>query len=198
MPGKGRTNTNVVGAPFYPYFMAKTGALFLFTFAATALAAALVQVNPIWLYGPYSPATVSAGSQPDFYMGWLEGALRMSPSWTWDLAGHTVAWDVFVAALVVPGLFFTAAAAWPFLERWITGDRAAHRRDPHRGRQRRDHLLGDLVGRGRQRRDRRPPGHLAVRDHRDRPLRHRHRPGRRLRRDQADLPRPAAQGPAAA
>jgi len=126
MPGKGRTNTNVVGAPFYPYFMAKTGALFLFTFAATALAAALVQVNPIWLYGPYSPATVSAGSQPDFYMGWLEGALRMSPSWTWDLAGHTVAWDVFVAALVVPGLFFTAAAAWPFLERWITGDRAEH------------------------------------------------------------------------
>ena len=126
MPGKGRTNTNVVGAPFYPYFMAKTGALFLFTFAATALAAALVQVNPIWLYGPYSPAAVSAGSQPDFYMGWLEGALRMSPSWTWDLAGHTVAWDVFVAALVVPGLFFTAAAAWPFLERWITGDRAEH------------------------------------------------------------------------
>jgi len=50
----------------------------------------------------------------------------MSPSWTWDLAGHTVAWDVFVAALVVPGLFFTAAAAWPFLERWITGDRAEH------------------------------------------------------------------------
>ena len=126
MPGQGRTNANVVGAPFYPYFMAKTGALFLFTFAATALAAALVQVNPIWLYGPYSPATVSAGSQPDFYMGWLEGALRMSPSWTWDLAGHTVAWDVFVAALVVPGLFFTAAAAWPFLERWITGDRAEH------------------------------------------------------------------------
>jgi quinol---cytochrome-c reductase cytochrome b subunit len=126
MPGKGRTNANVVGAPFYPYFMAKTGALFLFTFAATALAAALVQVNPIWLYGPYNPAAISAGSQPDFYMGWLEGALRMSPSWTWDLAGHTVAWDVFVAALVVPGLFFTAAAAWPFLERWITGDRAEH------------------------------------------------------------------------
>jgi ubiquinol-cytochrome c reductase cytochrome b subunit len=126
MPGKGRTNTNVVGAPFYPYFMAKTGALFLFTFAATSLAAALVQVNPIWLYGPYNPAAISAGSQPDFYMGWLEGALRMSPSWTWDLAGHTVAWDVLVAVLVVPGLFFTAAAAWPFLERWITGDRREH------------------------------------------------------------------------
>jgi ubiquinol-cytochrome c reductase cytochrome b subunit len=126
MPGRGRTNTNVAGAPFYPYFMAKTGALFLFTFGATALAAALVQVNPIWLYGPYDPAAISAGSQPDFYMGWLEGALRMSPNWTWDLAGHTVAWDVFVAALVVPGLLFTAAAAWPFLERWITGDRREH------------------------------------------------------------------------
>ena len=126
MPRKGRTNANVVGAPFYPYFMAKTGALFLFTFAATALAAALVQVNPIWLYGPYNPAAISAGSQPDFYMGWLEGALRMSPSWTWDLAGHTVAWDVFVPALVPLGLLFTGAALWPFLEQWITGDRREH------------------------------------------------------------------------
>jgi ubiquinol-cytochrome c reductase cytochrome b subunit len=126
MPGKGRTNANVVGAPFYPYFVAKTGAFFLFTFAATALAATFVQINPIWLYGPYNPAGISAGSQPDFYMGFLEGALRMVPNWTWDLAGHTVAWDVVVPGLVIPGVFFTAAALWPFLERWITGDRAEH------------------------------------------------------------------------
>jgi len=126
MPAQGRTNTNVAGAPFYPHFMAKTGALFLFTFAATALAGALVQINPIWLYGPYTPVAVSAGSQPDFYMGFLEGLLRMFPNWTWDLAGHTVAWNVFIPSLVVPGLFFGAAAAWPFLERWITGDRGEH------------------------------------------------------------------------
>jgi ubiquinol-cytochrome c reductase cytochrome b subunit len=126
MPGKGRTNTNVVGAPTYPYFMAKTGAFFLFVFAALSLAATFVQINPIWLYGPYTPVGISAGSQPDFYMGPLEGMLRMFPSWTWDLAGHTVAWDVFVPALVPLGLLFTGAALWPFLEQWITGDRREH------------------------------------------------------------------------
>ena len=72
-PGKGRTNANVVGAPAYPYFAAKTGAFFFFTFAATALAATFAQINPIWLYGPYNPVGISSGSQPDFYMGFLEG-----------------------------------------------------------------------------------------------------------------------------
>jgi ubiquinol-cytochrome c reductase cytochrome b subunit len=126
MPGKGRTNTNVVGAPTYPYFIAKTGAFFLFIFGALALASTFVQINPIWLYGPYTPVGISAGSQPDFYMGMLEGTLRVFPSWTWDLAGHTVAWNVFVPALVPLGLIFTAAALWPFLEQWITGDRREH------------------------------------------------------------------------
>jgi ubiquinol-cytochrome c reductase cytochrome b subunit len=126
MPGKGRTNTNVVGAPLYPYFMAKTGAFFLFVFGAVALAGTFVQINPIWLYGPYTPVAISAGSQPDFYMGFLEGTLRVFPSWTWDLAGHTVAWNVFVPALVPLGLVFTAAALWPFLEQWITRDRREH------------------------------------------------------------------------
>jgi len=126
MPGKGRTNTNVVGQPMYPYFMAKTGAFFFFTFAAVALASTFVQINPIWLYGPYTPVGISAGSQPDFYMGFLEGTLRMFPSWTWDAWGHTVAWNVLIPALVPLGLIFTGLALWPFLEAWITGDRSEH------------------------------------------------------------------------
>jgi ubiquinol-cytochrome c reductase cytochrome b subunit len=126
MPGKGRTNTNVVGAPMYPYFMAKTGAFFFFTFAALALASTFVQINPIWLYGPYTPVGISAGSQPDFYMGFLEGTLRMFPSWTWDAWGHTVAWNVLIPALLPLGLIFTGLALWPFLEAWITGDKSEH------------------------------------------------------------------------
>jgi ubiquinol-cytochrome c reductase cytochrome b subunit len=126
MPGKGRTDTNVVGAPTYPYFMAKTGAFFFFTFAALALASTFAQINPIWLYGPYTPVGISAGSQPDFYMGFLEGSLRMSPSWTWDIFGHTVAWNVLIPALVPLGIILTGAAIWPFLEQWITGDRREH------------------------------------------------------------------------
>ena len=103
MPGKGRTERNVVGAPMYPYFMAKTGAFFFFTFAACALAATFAQINPIWLYGPYNPVSISAGSQPDFYMGFLEGSLRMMPPWEWNVAGHTFSFNVFIPALVAAG-----------------------------------------------------------------------------------------------
>ena len=126
MPGKGRTNENVVGAPMYPYFMAKTGAFFFFTFAALTLAATFTQINPIWLYGPFNPVAMSAGSQPDFYMGALEGALRIMPAWQWVVFGHTFAFNVFVPALLPLGLIFGGAAFWPFIEQWITGDRREH------------------------------------------------------------------------
>jgi ubiquinol-cytochrome c reductase cytochrome b subunit len=125
-PGVRQTEKNVVGQPFYPYFMAKTGAWFFFIFGGLAVLSTVAQVNPIWLYGPYSPVAISAGSQPDFYMGFLEGALRVFPSWTWDLAGHTVAWNVVIPALVPLGLILTGAALWPFIERWATGDNSEH------------------------------------------------------------------------
>jgi len=126
MPGKGHTDRNVVGQPMYPYFMAKTGAFFLFIFGFLALMATLAQINPIWLYGPYNPAEISAGSQPDFYMGFLEGSLRVFPNWTWNLWGHTFAWNVVIPALVPLGVILTGAALWPFIERWATGDQLEH------------------------------------------------------------------------
>jgi ubiquinol-cytochrome c reductase cytochrome b subunit len=126
MPGKGRTNRNVVGQPLYPYFMAKTGAFFFFIFGLLALLGCLAQINPIWLYGPYNAVAMSSDSQPDFYMGMLEGALRIFPNWAWNIAGHTISWNVLIPALVPLGLLFTGAALWPFLERWITGDQREH------------------------------------------------------------------------
>jgi ubiquinol-cytochrome c reductase cytochrome b subunit len=126
MPGKGVTNENVIGAPMFPYFMAKTGAFFFFTFAVCALAATFAQINPIWLYGPYNPLAISSGSQPDFYMGFLEGSLRIMPAWQWVVFNHTFAFNVFIPALVPLGLIMTGAALWPFLEQWITGDRLEH------------------------------------------------------------------------
>jgi len=126
MPSKGRTNTNVVGAPAWPYFAVKTTALFLFVFAAVTLAATFVQINPIWVYGPYNPLAISSGSQPDFYMGFLEGSLRIMPAWQWVIFGHTFAFNVFIPALLPLGLIMTGAALWPFLEQWITGDKHEH------------------------------------------------------------------------
>jgi ubiquinol-cytochrome c reductase cytochrome b subunit len=126
MPSKGRTERNVIGAPAYPYFAAKTGAFFLFIFAVLALLSTFAQINPIWLFGPYNPSGITAGSQPDFYMGFLEGSLRIMPAWEWNVFGHTLAFNVFIPALVPLGLIFTGAALWPFLEQWITGDRREH------------------------------------------------------------------------
>src|ERR1022692_1800974 len=127
MPGKGHTDQNVVGQPLYPYFMAKTGAFFFFVFGVIALMATFAQINPIWLYGPFNSISISSGSQPDFYMGMLEGALRMFPSWSSeDVLGHTIAWNVFIPGLLPLGLLFTGAALWPFIERWVLRDQREH------------------------------------------------------------------------
>ncbi|MHB1593164.1 MAG: cytochrome bc1 complex cytochrome b subunit [Streptosporangiaceae bacterium] len=125
-PGKREKDNTEVGVPLYPVFMAKTGALFLFTFAGLALAAAFAQINPVWLYGPYTPFDVSAGAQPDWYVGIVEGALRMMPNWSTVGLGHTVAWNVFLPGVVLPSLFFVGAGLYPFFEQWVTGDRRYH------------------------------------------------------------------------
>jgi len=90
-------------------------------FGALAFLSTFAQINPIWVYGPYNPSGISSGSQPDFYMGMLEGALRVWPSWSWNVLGHTLAFNVFIPALVPLGIIFTGAAIWPFLESWVTG-----------------------------------------------------------------------------
>ncbi|GAA0824065.1 ubiquinol-cytochrome c reductase cytochrome b subunit [Streptosporangium amethystogenes subsp. fukuiense] len=142
MPGRGRTNQNVMGAPFYPAFMLKAGSYFLFTFAVLAGLGTFAQINPIWLFGPYSPADISAGSQPDFYMAFLEGALRLMPAWEVNLFGTdqagTLPLSVIIPALVPLGLIITGMILYPFAERWITGDNREHhivdrpRNNPHR------------------------------------------------------------------
>ncbi|MGP4025267.1 cytochrome bc1 complex cytochrome b subunit [Actinomadura sp. 3N407] len=126
MPVKHQTEKQVYGYPFYPVFMAKTGAYFLFTFGVTALFGAFVQINPVWLYGPYDPGAISSGSQPDWYMGFLEGALRIMPGWEITAWGHTVSLNVLIPALVPLGIIMTGAALWPFVEAWVTGDKRQH------------------------------------------------------------------------
>ncbi|HET7327342.1 MAG TPA: cytochrome bc complex cytochrome b subunit [Nocardioidaceae bacterium] len=125
-PGAGRTNANVVGYPLMPIYMAKAGGYFFIVFGVTALMGALMQINPIWAYGPYNPAEVTAGSQPDWYMGWLEGALRIMPNWETELFGYTISWNVMFPGVILPGLLFTIAVVYPFIEQWVTGDKREH------------------------------------------------------------------------
>ena len=70
--------------------MAKGGAFFFMVFAALTAAPTFSQINPIWLYGPYTPVSISAASQPDFYLGVLEGSLRIMPDWEINGFGHTL------------------------------------------------------------------------------------------------------------
>ena len=125
-PGPGRTNTNVVGYPLFPVYTAKAGGFFFVVFGVTTLIAALVTINPIWAYGPYVPDQVTAGSQPDWYIGFLDGMLRAFPSWETVIWGHTISWNVFLPAAVMPGILVTALLAYPFIEAWVTGDTGEH------------------------------------------------------------------------
>src|ERR1700709_2628191 len=78
--GPGKTNDNVVGVPIMPVFAAKAGGFFFIVFGVIVLMATFFTINPIWLYGPYDPSPISAGTQPDWYIGLAYGALRLVPS----------------------------------------------------------------------------------------------------------------------
>jgi ubiquinol-cytochrome c reductase cytochrome b subunit len=126
MPAMGNTETNVVGQPFFPYFMAKGGAWFFFIFGSLALLATFATINPIWLYGPYTPVAISSASQPDWYMGILEGALRMMPAWEINFLGHTLSLSVLIPFALPLTIILGGAAFWPFFEQWATGDKSWH------------------------------------------------------------------------
>jgi ubiquinol-cytochrome c reductase cytochrome b subunit len=124
-PGPGNTEQTVSGARFLPTFAAKTTGLFFIIFGVLAALGGLAQINPVWLYGPYNPAQVSSGSQPDWYMGVPEGAMRLFPSWETRLWGHSVP-AVFWPAVVLPTLMLGLAFVYPFLEARLTRDRLRH------------------------------------------------------------------------
>ncbi|WP_084713655.1 cytochrome bc1 complex cytochrome b subunit [Streptacidiphilus rugosus] len=123
--GPGRTEKNVVGMPLMPVYMAKAGGFFFLVFGVIAFVSAIASVNPIWAYGPYRPDQVSADAQPDWYMGFSEGLIRIMPGWEIRAWGHTLELGVFIP-LVIFGLMFIVIALYPFIEGWITGDKREH------------------------------------------------------------------------
>ncbi|UXX98172.1 cytochrome bc complex cytochrome b subunit (plasmid) [Streptomyces sp. AD2-2] len=124
--GPARTEKNVVGQPLFPHYTAKAGGFFFIIAGVLSLLAGIAQINPVWTYGPYRPDQISQGSQPDWYMGFLEGALRAMPAWEFSLAGYTVNLGILIPAVIVPTLMMAVIALWPFLEAWVTGDHREH------------------------------------------------------------------------
>lgn len=124
--GPGRTNDNVVGEPILPVFAAKAGGFFFIVFGVLMVIAATVTINPIWLYGPYDPSPVSAGTQPDWYIGFADGALRLvPPDWEFNIGPYPVSMNILGPIIVLLALL-AAVAAYPFIEAWVTGDKREH------------------------------------------------------------------------
>jgi ubiquinol-cytochrome c reductase cytochrome b subunit len=109
-----------------PVYAAKAGGFFFMVFGVAALMGGLLSINPIWKYGPYDPSKVTAGSQPDWYMGWPDGLLRIIPAWETHIFGITLSWNIMLPILVMPPLMLMVLIALPFLESWVTGDKREH------------------------------------------------------------------------
>ena len=124
--GPGRTNDNVVGVPIMPLFAAKAGGFFFVVFGVIVLIASFFTINPIWTYGPYDPSPVSAGTQPDWYIGFADGMLRLiPPGWEVVWFNHTYSFNLIVITVILIA-FLGIVATYPFVEAWITGDKREH------------------------------------------------------------------------
>jgi ubiquinol-cytochrome c reductase cytochrome b subunit len=124
-PKYGRTEATVSGERVFPVYAAKAGGFFFLVTGVICALGGLAQINPVWLFGPYTPAQVSSGSQPDWYMMFLDGSTRLFPSWEIRLWGHTVP-ALFWPTVVLPGILTTVAMAYPFIEAKMTNDHVHH------------------------------------------------------------------------
>ena len=115
----------MVGPKLWPTYASFSTGLFFAVFAVTAAMGGLVQINPVWLYGPFRPSEVPSPAQPDWWLGWLEGALRIFPPWELRAFGYEIP-NPFYPGVLVPTVTFGALFLWPFLEARFTGDRGPH------------------------------------------------------------------------
>ncbi len=119
------TEGRVVGRHFWPGQAFRSLGLLFVTAAVLALLGGLVQINPVWVYGPYVPSAAASPAQPDWYVGWLEGALRLGPNWEPTILGVTIP-SPFLPGIVVPAIIFGGIMLWPFVEARVSGDRGEH------------------------------------------------------------------------
>jgi ubiquinol-cytochrome c reductase cytochrome b subunit len=124
-PGPGRDNKSVVGMPFLPVYMAKAGGFFFLVFGVLTIMGGIASINPVWAFGPYRPDLVTTGAQPDWYLGFSEGLIRVMPGWEINAWGHTLALGVLIPFSLFP-LILLALGLYPFIEAWITGDKREH------------------------------------------------------------------------
>jgi len=125
-PGPGRTDRTIVGSRMWPSYAAKSVGLCFLVFAVIAFLGAFVQIDPVWIYGPDNPAAILPNAQPDWYLGWMEGVLRLFPA-AHVHVGHFLIPEIFFPGVLFPALLFLLLYTFPFLERWfILDDERTH------------------------------------------------------------------------
>jgi ubiquinol-cytochrome c reductase cytochrome b subunit len=124
--GPRATERTVVGLPTFPAYAPRTLGLAFAVASVLFLLGGLVQINPIWLWGPYHVADATNGAQPDWYLGWLIGGLRLVPGFDLTIGGYTLVPNPFWGGALFPLAVFAFLALWPWLERRVTGDHALH------------------------------------------------------------------------
>jgi ubiquinol-cytochrome c reductase cytochrome b subunit len=124
-PGPMRTNTNVVGERMFPRYALKQGGFFMAVFGTVALLAGFFQINPIWLFGPYRASEVSSASQPDWYVMFMDGLVRLMPNWQIYIFDYSIP-PLFWPAVVGLGALTTVPMAYPWLEARRTKDKRVH------------------------------------------------------------------------
>ncbi len=125
-PGPGRRERNVVGTPMWPAYALRSIGLLLAVAAILFLIGGLIQINPVWQWGPYHPYLSENGAQPDWYIGWLIGALRLMPNYELAIGSHTIIPNPFWGGALFPLVVFGVMFTWPALERRLMGDRLRH------------------------------------------------------------------------
>lgn len=124
-PGDDRTEDNVVGSRLWPTYATKSIGLFLIVAATLTAMGGWLQINPVWLYGPYDPFAITSGAQADWYVLWQQGALRLMPGVSLRLGDYTLA-NQFFPGVLLPLVIFGLLYVWPFLEARIVGDHQPH------------------------------------------------------------------------
>lgn len=125
-PGRGRREDNVVGNPMWPAYALRSLGLMFLVMAVIVALGGLVQINPVWQWGPYELNRSSNGAQPDWYLGWLIGALRLVPSVELRIGGATLIPNPFWGGAFFPMVVFAVAILYPFVEQRLARDRVAH------------------------------------------------------------------------
>ena len=121
-----QTQRRLLGIPTFPGQTPRSLGLLFGVAALLFLMGGLIQINPIWLWGPYDVSSATNGAQPDWYLGWLIGALRLVPHFDLTIGNYTLVPNPFWGGALFPLVVLGVLAAWPWIEARITGDHGYH------------------------------------------------------------------------